>query len=102
MVRYMAREDSYFEILHSAALRALEAAIAQSTKYPSSYSVLLQRPSRTGAERFKTNELHEKPEQEASLRQLMRTGGQNLYMSPSLDWVAECTDIIEAVPLFIY
>ena len=31
---------------------------------PAAFSVLLQRPSLTGSERFKLNELEDKPEQE--------------------------------------
>ncbi len=64
--------------------------------------MLLQRPSYTGSERFKLNELEYKPEQEESLQRLVRTGGDHLYMSPSYEWIAEATDLVEAVPLFIY
>ena len=66
------------------------------------YSVLLQRPSFAGSERFKLNELETKPEQEEALQKLVTIGGDHLYMSPSYEWIAEATDLIEAVPLFIY
>jgi len=66
------------------------------------FSVLLQRPSFAGSERFKLNELEIKPEQEESLQKLVLNGGDHLYMSPSYEWIAEATDLIEAVPLFIY
>jgi hypothetical protein len=66
------------------------------------YSVLLQRPSFAGSERFKLNELETKPEQEESLQKLVTMGGDHLYMSPSYEWIAEATDLIEAVPLFIF
>ena len=66
------------------------------------YSILLQRPSFAGSERFKLNELETKPEQEESLQKLVTNGGDHLYMSPSYEWIAEATDLIEAVPLFIY
>ena len=66
------------------------------------FSVLLQRPSLIGSERFKLNELETKPEQEEALQKLVRSGGDNLYMSPSYEWISEATDIIEAVPLFIF
>ncbi|GAM28533.1 hypothetical protein SAMD00019534_117090 [Acytostelium subglobosum LB1] len=69
---------------------------------PSSFSILLQRPSVSGSERFRTNELEPKLEQEEVLQKLVRIGGSNLYMSPSNDWVEQATDIIEAIPLFIY
>ncbi|MBI3615282.1 MAG: hypothetical protein HY211_02075 [Candidatus Omnitrophica bacterium] len=84
------------------AMDQLWKAILQGESYAAAYSVLMQRPSPTGSEKFKANELEEKPEQEEVLRKLTRLGGQNLYMSPSYDWVAEATDIIEAAPLFIY
>ena len=66
------------------------------------FSILLQRPSFAGSERFKLNELETKPEQEESLQKLVNIGGDHLYMSPSYEWIAEATDLIEAVPLFIY
>ncbi|RMZ94073.1 hypothetical protein BpHYR1_050310, partial [Brachionus plicatilis] len=66
------------------------------------FSVLLQRPSYTGSDRFKLNELETKPEQEESLQKLVLLGGDHLYMSPCYDWISEATDLIEAVPLFIY
>jgi hypothetical protein len=66
------------------------------------YSVLLQRPSFAGSERFKLNELETKPEQEEALQKLVTIGGDHLYMSPSYEWISEATDLIEAVPLFIY
>ena len=66
------------------------------------FSVLLQRPSFTGSDRFKLNELETKPEQEESLQRLVHLGGDHLYMSPCYDWIAEASDLIEAVPLFIY
>jgi len=47
------------------------------------FSVLLQRPSFAGSERFKLNELEIKPEQEESLQKLVTIGGDHLYMSPS-------------------
>jgi hypothetical protein len=37
-----------------------------------------------------------------TLAQLTRLGGSRVTMSPSLDYVAECSDVIEAIPLFIY
>eukprot|EP01132_Coremiostelium_polycephalum_P009325 gene9325-11432_t len=80
----------------------LEEQLNQAPSYPSSFSVLLQRPSVSGSERFKLNELEPKLEQEELLQKLVRIGGENLYMSPSNHWVIEATDIIEAVPLFIY
>ncbi|MCM8812158.1 MAG: hypothetical protein NC910_03795 [Candidatus Omnitrophica bacterium] len=84
------------------AINRLEEAMLKAETYAAAYSVLMQRPSRTGSEKFKGNELEEKPEQEEALRKLVRLGGQNTYMSPSYEWVAEATDIIEAAPLFIY
>ncbi len=86
----------------AAAINKLEEAILRAESYAAAYSVLMQRPSKSGSEKFKGNELEEKPEQEEALRKLVRLGGQNTYMSPSYDWVAEATDIIEAAPLFIY
>ncbi|KAF2076817.1 hypothetical protein CYY_001894 [Polysphondylium violaceum] len=83
-------------------LYQLEQQLYQAPSCPSTFSVLLQRPSVSGSERFKTNELEPKPEQEDALQKLVRIGGENLYMSPSTDWVVHATDIIEAVPLFIY
>jgi len=83
-------------------LYQLEEQLHQAPSSPSTFSVLLQRPSVSGSERFRTNELEPKPEQEDSLQKLVRIGGENLYMSPSTDWVVHATDIIEAVPLFIY
>jgi|GEM_PF-749725 len=77
------------------------AAVRQAESYAAAYSVLLQRPSPTGSINFRANELEAKPEQEEALRKLTRLGGQNLYMSPSYDWVAEATDLIEAIPLYI-
>ncbi|MBI1953260.1 MAG: NTP transferase domain-containing protein [Candidatus Omnitrophica bacterium] len=84
------------------AANSLEDAADQAHSYAAAYSVLLQRPSLTGAERFRANELEEKPEQEEALRDLVGQGGHNLYMSPSNAWVGEATDVIEAAPLFIY
>ena len=66
------------------------------------YSVLLQRPSFAGSERFKLNELETKAEQEEALQKLVLFGGDHLYMSPSYEWISQATDLIEAVPLFIY
>ena len=66
------------------------------------FCVLLQRPSFTGSDRFKLNELESKPEQEEALQKLVVTGGDCLYMSPSYEWIVDATDLIEAVPLFIY
>lgn len=84
------------------AVNHLESEILKAPAQPAAYSVLLQRPSPTGSINFNANELAEKPEQEPALRELVRLGGQNSYISPTLDWVAEATDVIEAAPLFIY
>ncbi|EGC35733.1 hypothetical protein DICPUDRAFT_47540 [Dictyostelium purpureum] len=83
-------------------LYRLEEHVLGSRKEYSTYSVLLQRPSMSGSERFRTNDLEPKPEQEESLQKLIRIGGENIHMSPSNCWVEHCTDLIEAVPLFIY
>ncbi|KAH3744193.1 hypothetical protein Pelo_14398 [Pelomyxa schiedti] len=66
------------------------------------FSVLLQRISPNAAEKFKANEIEDKPEQEPALRKLVRIGGDRVYMSASFEWISEATDIVEAVPLFIY
>ncbi|EFA85107.1 hypothetical protein PPL_02104 [Heterostelium album PN500] len=83
-------------------LYELESLIQTMPSVPSSFSVLLQRPSLSGSERFRTNELEPKAEQEEVLQKLVRIGGANLYMSPANEWVEQATDIIEAIPLFIY
>eukprot|EP01113_Clastostelium_recurvatum_P014240 TRINITY_DN1772_c0_g1_i1.p1 TRINITY_DN1772_c0_g1~~TRINITY_DN1772_c0_g1_i1.p1 ORF type:complete len:2798 (+),score=717.51 TRINITY_DN1772_c0_g1_i1:242-8635(+) len=96
---YSGRGGCIWEALH-----VFEQAVHNSSPHAHAvgFSVLLQRPSLSGSERFKTNELEPKPEQEEALQQLVRLGGQNLYMTPSPEWIVEATDIIEAVPLFIY
>lgn len=48
----------------SQALSDFETEILMTDLRQAAFSVLLQRPSITGAERFKLNELEEKPEQE--------------------------------------
>eukprot|EP01133_Synstelium_polycarpum_P013849 gene13849-16329_t len=84
------------------AVYALEELVARASTSPVAFSVLLQRASATGGERFRANELEPKPEQEEVLQKLVRLGGAHLYMSPSSSWVQHATDVIEAVPLFIY
>ncbi|KAN0032953.1 hypothetical protein ACTFIV_006895 [Dictyostelium citrinum] len=83
-------------------VQSLEQEILSARKESTGYSVLLQRPSFSGSERFRTNDLEPKPEQEDSLQKLIRIGGENIHMSPSNCWVEHTTDLIEAVPLFIY
>ncbi len=61
-------------------LLLLEEEIMRSNRTPAAFSVLLQRPSLTGCERFKLNELDEKPEQEEAIRKLIRLGGNPVFL----------------------
>eukprot|EP00727_Mastigamoeba_balamuthi_P005622 m51a1_g168 putative cysteine proteinase rd19a-like (3682) ;mRNA; r:545786-559930 len=84
------------------ALGYFEDRLEECRKHQTSFSVLLQRLTPFGADKFRANECAEKPEQEPDLRKLVRLGGDRVYMSASFEWIDEATDVIEAVPLFIY
>lgn len=85
-----------------AALDQVTLTLQKTSLIPAAFSILLQRPSRSGSINFSANELAEKPEQEEALRELDREGGGRRQMSPDYSWVAEVTDLIEAAPLFIH
>lgn len=65
----------YLYICYEQAICDVEEEILKAHQQQAAFSILLQRPSFTGAERFKLNELEEKPEQEEGKNSQARERG---------------------------
>ncbi|MDO8730182.1 MAG: hypothetical protein Q7J69_03220, partial [Candidatus Omnitrophota bacterium] len=81
---------------------AARAAFRQAPKETYARMVALQRASETGAINYAYGiGFAPRPGQAPNLRERIRTGGQNTWMSPDLAWVEWTNYLVEFIPLFI-